>query len=439
MTKPTERTDWATAGDGSGGASAIRSATDSSRWNLGWQTTPGNLPGEQGEKPNLNEQNYWQYAVHQWISYFNNGQAYFVAADDSSTEDKAIADVVCDGTNDNETIDDAITAALLNAHKKVILLSGSYTFNAAVTLDTADLIVEGRGEVRIYADAHGFANGLFLLQADRVKLRNIIFAGDGSFKAEDGMRLSGASNMEATGLLFETNSIIKQSASGDSNTAILVNAGTTNCLVEATFETESVQSLDATGIASLIDYASTNPTGNTFNFQVADRALKGQGTNVYQDNVTPIRYRGAKVTGNNVNTNWINIEPDIANPSGTLPSSYSIDQYRYRYIGGDIQLDYVISWNGGTLTSTVDVPFYPTLMSDIPSQNFVASNTKSIGVMAHRDISVSGKFNQFDVFSWYIESGVGFRLTDGGSTPKTYSSIGSNSAISFANIGHITM
>lgn len=70
MAKPTERTDWATQGaSGSGGADALRTATDTSRWTLGWQTTPSNLPGEQGEKPNLNEQNYWQYAVHQWIQY----------------------------------------------------------------------------------------------------------------------------------------------------------------------------------------------------------------------------------------------------------------------------------------------------------------------------------------------------------------------------------
>jgi len=74
MTRPTERTDWATEGDGSGGANAIRTATDSSRWTLGWQATPGNLPGEQGEKPNLNEQNYWQYAVHKWFQYLEGQQ-----------------------------------------------------------------------------------------------------------------------------------------------------------------------------------------------------------------------------------------------------------------------------------------------------------------------------------------------------------------------------
>lgn len=65
MAKPVEITDWATSG------SALKTATDSSRWNLGWQTLPGNLPSETGERPNLNQQNYWQNAVHKWITYFN--------------------------------------------------------------------------------------------------------------------------------------------------------------------------------------------------------------------------------------------------------------------------------------------------------------------------------------------------------------------------------
>jgi hypothetical protein len=69
--KPTEVTDWATAGDGSGGASALRTPTDPNRWTLGWQTLPGNEPNEIGERPNLNQQNYWQFAVHKWIQYLD--------------------------------------------------------------------------------------------------------------------------------------------------------------------------------------------------------------------------------------------------------------------------------------------------------------------------------------------------------------------------------
>lgn len=70
MTRPTERTDWATQGaGGGGGSSALRTATDSARWTLGWQTEPSNDSGETGERPNLNMQNYWQYAVHQWKEY----------------------------------------------------------------------------------------------------------------------------------------------------------------------------------------------------------------------------------------------------------------------------------------------------------------------------------------------------------------------------------
>lgn len=64
--KPTEVTDWANSG------SALKTATDSNRWNLGWQTLPDNLPNQTGERPNLNQQNYWQNAVHLWITYFDS-------------------------------------------------------------------------------------------------------------------------------------------------------------------------------------------------------------------------------------------------------------------------------------------------------------------------------------------------------------------------------
>jgi len=65
MAKPVEVTDWATSG------SALKTATDSSRWTLGWQTLPGNQPSDTGERPNLNQQNYWQNAVHTWIQYLD--------------------------------------------------------------------------------------------------------------------------------------------------------------------------------------------------------------------------------------------------------------------------------------------------------------------------------------------------------------------------------
>ena len=62
MAKPLELTTWAIDED------ALKTATDSQRWNFGW-TTPANDPTGKGEKPNLNQQNYWQNAVHKWIEY----------------------------------------------------------------------------------------------------------------------------------------------------------------------------------------------------------------------------------------------------------------------------------------------------------------------------------------------------------------------------------
>jgi len=65
MSDPTVRTDWANSG------SALKTATDSNRWDLGWQTVPDNDPNQTGERPNLNQQNYWQNSVHVWIQYLN--------------------------------------------------------------------------------------------------------------------------------------------------------------------------------------------------------------------------------------------------------------------------------------------------------------------------------------------------------------------------------
>ena len=62
-TKPTKVTDWATDG------AALTVATDVPRQTLGWQTLPSNLPGEIGERPNLEQQNYWQLAIHEWVQY----------------------------------------------------------------------------------------------------------------------------------------------------------------------------------------------------------------------------------------------------------------------------------------------------------------------------------------------------------------------------------
>ena len=63
MAKPTEKTEWAEHAD------ALVLPTDSNRWDYGW-STPANDPTGIGEKPNLNQQNYWQNAVHKWKEYF---------------------------------------------------------------------------------------------------------------------------------------------------------------------------------------------------------------------------------------------------------------------------------------------------------------------------------------------------------------------------------
>jgi hypothetical protein len=65
MAKPTTPTNWATS------PTSLKTATDSDRWENGWKTLPNNQPNETGERPNLNQQNYWQNAVHNWIVYLD--------------------------------------------------------------------------------------------------------------------------------------------------------------------------------------------------------------------------------------------------------------------------------------------------------------------------------------------------------------------------------
>jgi len=73
-TKPTKLTDWATDG------AALTEATTVARHELGWQTVPGNLVTEPGERPNLQQQNYWQLAVHEWATYFEAATDEIIAA-----------------------------------------------------------------------------------------------------------------------------------------------------------------------------------------------------------------------------------------------------------------------------------------------------------------------------------------------------------------------
>ena len=66
MAAPTVTTSWANSG------AALKSNPIASRETLGWQTLPDNLPEQTGERPNLQEQNFWQNAVHQWITYLTS-------------------------------------------------------------------------------------------------------------------------------------------------------------------------------------------------------------------------------------------------------------------------------------------------------------------------------------------------------------------------------
>ena len=66
-----------------------------------------------------------------------------MAASNSSKSGKALAGVVCTGTNDHTTINDALNALPAGVAAKVIFLVGTYSLAGPVILDRDWLTIEG--------------------------------------------------------------------------------------------------------------------------------------------------------------------------------------------------------------------------------------------------------------------------------------------------------
>ncbi len=64
MAKPTKTTEWATDG------AALKADPDAGQISYGWSTSDNTVSGTP-VKPNLQQQNGWQNAVHQWLQYFD--------------------------------------------------------------------------------------------------------------------------------------------------------------------------------------------------------------------------------------------------------------------------------------------------------------------------------------------------------------------------------
>lgn len=64
MAKPTESTEW------SSDAGSLKTTTTANQKTHGWNTSDGTATGVP-PRPNLQNQNYWQYAVHQWVEWFS--------------------------------------------------------------------------------------------------------------------------------------------------------------------------------------------------------------------------------------------------------------------------------------------------------------------------------------------------------------------------------
>jgi hypothetical protein len=98
------------------------------------------------------------------------GATLIVAASDSTAKEKAGADYICDGTNDNVEINAAIDA-LPATGGRIILSSGTFSLGAAVALH-ADCGLEGQGSSTVLSCASDI-NPIYVADIRRSIVRNI--------------------------------------------------------------------------------------------------------------------------------------------------------------------------------------------------------------------------------------------------------------------------
>jgi len=103
---------------------------------------------------------------------------FMIAASDASTQVKAQADYICDGTADDVEINAAITAAATSfTTRSVVLLPGNYCPSASIDM-ADDITVEGRGDSVVMA----LTSNMIVFDfgtTDCATLRNITIDGDG--------------------------------------------------------------------------------------------------------------------------------------------------------------------------------------------------------------------------------------------------------------------
>jgi parallel beta-helix repeat protein len=124
-----------------------------------------------------------------------------VAAYNSSPEGRAGADYVCDGVADDVTISLAIAAGG-NAPKRVVLLEGTYTIIAGMTI-LANSSIEGQGANTIVkiADSGAASTLTVFTLGDQSKVTNLKIDGNGVANTKTGIFADTKTGVEVTGVL----------------------------------------------------------------------------------------------------------------------------------------------------------------------------------------------------------------------------------------------
>ena len=102
-----------------------------------------------------------------------------VAASNSSAKSKAAADYVCDGTSDQTEINSAISA-LPSTGGKVLLLEGTYNISGSITLNKANVTLEGMGRSTIIRRSTSSSITIMSITASNVIIQNLKVDGNKS-------------------------------------------------------------------------------------------------------------------------------------------------------------------------------------------------------------------------------------------------------------------
>ena len=104
---------------------------------------------------------------------------FVVAASNSSTKSKGAADYVCDGTSDQTEINNAISA-LPSGGGMVLFLEGTYNISGSITLNKANVTLEGMGRSTIIRRSTSSSITIMSITASNVIIQNLKVDGNKS-------------------------------------------------------------------------------------------------------------------------------------------------------------------------------------------------------------------------------------------------------------------